>query len=86
MLQLRRARPLEVAELDVSGHRLRVPTQAEMLRVKAWMIVYRNATRDFLDVAALASRFGLAPGGQVQAACAALSVQLLAAVDDERPS
>lgn len=67
VLQLRRARPLEVAELDVLGHRLRVPTEAEMLRVKAWMIVYRNATRDFLDVAALASRIGGAPSGQVLA-------------------
>lgn len=68
VLQLRRKRPLEVAELQVGGHRLRVPTEAEMLRVKAWMVVYRNATRDFLDVAALVSRLGLAEGGQILAA------------------
>ena len=142
VLQLRRSRPLEVTELVVQGHLLRVPTEAEMLRVKAWMIVHRNATRDFLDVAALASRIGMAPSGrvladmdqyyadqhdggrgvttqlgrmladplpydldevdltayrqlerrwadwrQVQTACAALSVQLLAAVvDEERDS
>jgi len=68
VLQLRRTRPLEVTELQVSGHRLRVPTADEMLRVKAWMIVYRNATRDFLDVAALASRSGTAPSGRVLSA------------------
>lgn len=68
VLQLRRRRPLEVAELLVDGHVLRVPTEDEMLRVKAWMIVYRNSTRDFVDVAALASRFGLAHAGQVLAA------------------
>jgi hypothetical protein len=60
-------RPLEVAELVVDGHVLRVPTEDEMLRVKAWMIVYRNSTRDFVDVAALASRFGMAQAGRVLA-------------------
>lgn len=67
VLQLRRSRPLEVTEVEVGGDRLRVPTDAEMLRVKAWMIVFRNATRDFLDVAALADRLGLAPAGCVLA-------------------
>lgn len=67
VLQLRRSRPLEVTEVDVGGDRLRVPTDAEMLRVKAWMIVFRNATRDFLDVAALADRLGLGPAGCVLA-------------------
>jgi hypothetical protein len=67
VLQLRRRRPLEVTDVDVDGHRIRVPTDAEMLRVKAWMIVYRNATRDFLDVAALADRLGLTVSGAVLA-------------------
>lgn len=67
VLQLRRTRPLEVTEVDVHGTRLRVPTDAEMLRVKAWMIVSRNATRDFLDVAALADRLGLDTGGAILA-------------------
>lgn len=65
VLQLRRRRALEVVEVDVGGHRIRVPTDEEMLRVKAWMVVYRNATRDFLDVAALADRLGLTIGGKV---------------------
>jgi hypothetical protein len=64
VLQLRRDRPLEVTEMSVAGHTLRVPTDSEMVRVKAWMIVYRNATRDFLDVAALADRFGLSAAGE----------------------
>lgn len=68
VLQLRRRRPLETAELHVEGHRLCVPTEDEMLRVKAWMVLYRNATRDFLDVAALADRFGVPRGGRVLAA------------------
>lgn len=67
VLQLRRTRPLEVAEVEVAGHLLRVPTDAEMLRVKAWMIIYRNATRDFLDVAALADRLDLARAGEILA-------------------
>lgn len=67
VLQLRRTRPLEVTEVDVDGTRLRVPTDAEMLRVKAWMIVSRNATRDFLDVAALADQLGMGSGGAILA-------------------
>jgi hypothetical protein len=30
-----------------------------MLRVKAWLVLRRNATRDYLDVVALADRLGL---------------------------
>jgi len=29
---------------------IRVPTLPEMLRVKAWLVLRRNATRDYLDV------------------------------------
>lgn len=56
--QLLRRRPLEVEELDTPAGPLRVPTLAEMLRVKAWLILRRNATRDYLDVVALADRLG----------------------------
>lgn len=51
-----RTAPLDTIEVTASGQRVRVPTRAEILRVKAWLIVRRNATRDFLDVAAIASR------------------------------
>ncbi len=56
--QLRRVRPLEVEEVTVDGHRLRVPTLPECLRVKAFLMVQRNQVRDYLDVVALADRLG----------------------------
>jgi len=57
--QLLRSRPLESVEVEVRGQPLRVPTAAEILRVKAWLALSRNQTRDYLDVAALADRIGL---------------------------
>lgn len=57
--QLLRSRPLEVAELEVRGRRLSVPTAEEMLRVKSWLALSRNQTRDYLDIAALADHIGL---------------------------
>lgn len=60
--QLRRTRPLEVVELELPGAgRLRVPTDAEMLRVKAYLVVARNVVRDYLDVVALAEVVADAP-------------------------
>lgn len=57
--QLIRTRPLEVEEIAVGeGLAVHAPTLPEMLRVKAWLVVRRNATRDYLDVAALADRLG----------------------------
>ena len=50
-----RTAPLETVDVTASGQRIRIPTRAEILRVKAWLIVRRNATRDFLDVAAIAA-------------------------------
>lgn len=58
--QLRRRRPLEVEEITVGGHPLRVPTIEECLRIKAYLVVQRNRTRDYLDVVALADRLGTA--------------------------
>src|SRR5438128_8428796 len=43
--QLRRTVPLET-ELKAG---LRVPTLAEMARIKAWLLITRNAVRDYLD-------------------------------------
>jgi hypothetical protein len=59
--QMIRKRPLETVEVELpSGNRLRAPTPAETLRVKAFLLVRRNQTRDYLDVAALADRYGVA--------------------------
>ncbi len=52
--QLRRVRPLEVEE--VAG--LRVPTLAEMARIKAWLLATRLTTRDYLDAVVLFERLG----------------------------
>lgn len=57
--QLPRSRPLESAEIEVRGKRLVIPTAAEILRIKAWLALSRNQTRDYLDIAALAERIGL---------------------------
>ncbi|HZR02168.1 MAG TPA: hypothetical protein VFA81_03225 [Burkholderiales bacterium] len=57
--QLRRSRPLETTELFVRGHKLRVPTLPEILRIKGWLAVTRNATRDYLDLAALSVAAGV---------------------------
>jgi hypothetical protein len=51
-----RAAPLQTTDVEIGGTKLRVPTKAEILRVKAWLILRRNATRDFLDVAAIAGK------------------------------
>lgn len=64
--QLRRRRPLDVAEVTLpSGATLRVPTPEETVRVKAYLITARNRVRDYLDVAALAERSGVEPAAQV---------------------
>ncbi len=57
--QLLRSRPLESAEIEVGGERLAIPTAAEILRIKAWLALSRNQTRDYLDIAALAESIGL---------------------------
>jgi hypothetical protein len=57
--QLLRGRPLESTEVEVRGRRLLVPSAAEILRIKAWLALQRNQTRDYLDIAALAEGMGL---------------------------
>lgn len=52
--QLRRTRPLETEE--ISG--LRVPTLAEMARIKAWLLATRRTVRDYLDTVVLLERLG----------------------------
>lgn len=59
--QLIRRTPLEVTEMRLpSGADIRVPTPDETLRIQAFLIVRRNQVRDYLDVAALADRYGIA--------------------------
>ena len=52
--QLRRTRPLETEE--IAG--LRVPTLAEMARIKAWLLATRHTVRDYLDTVVLFERLG----------------------------
>ena len=59
--QLSRRRPLETEEINVGGGRLVVPTAVGILRIKAWLALTRNQTRDYLDVAALTDHIGLEP-------------------------
>ena len=56
--QLRRNRPLETEQIHITGKSLTLPTLSEMIRTKGWMIVSRNATRDYIDFAALAKNMG----------------------------
>lgn len=53
--QLIRHEPLEVTEVTINGSiTIRIPSSSEMLRIKAALILKRNATRDYLDFVALA--------------------------------
>jgi hypothetical protein len=56
--QLIRTEPLETQHVNYRGQSLTVPTDAEMLRIKAVLILRRNATRDYLDFTALQDRLG----------------------------
>lgn len=56
--QLIRERPLETHEHSVGGVTITLPTEAEILRIKAALILKRNATRDYLDFVALADHLG----------------------------
>jgi hypothetical protein len=56
--QLIRAEPLETTQIEYRGETITLPTEAEMLRIKAVLILQRNATRDYLDFVALADHMG----------------------------
>ena len=56
--QLIRAEPLETTTIEHRGAVLTIPTEAEILRIKGVLVLRRNATRDYLDFAALATRMG----------------------------
>jgi len=57
--QLRRNRPLETEQIHIEGKSLTIPTIPEMIRTKGWMIISRNANRDYIDFAALAKHVGI---------------------------
>ena len=56
--QLIRHDPLETETVVIGEESIRVPTPAEILRIKGVLILKRNATRDYLDFVALADRLG----------------------------
>lgn len=58
--QMIREEPLETREVTIDNVRLIVPTEEELLRIKAVLILRRNATRDYLDFAALSERLSIA--------------------------
>jgi hypothetical protein len=58
--QMLRRTPLEVSTISVpSGGEVTVPTIEETLRIKAFLVVRRNQTRDYLDLGALAEHMGI---------------------------
>jgi Nucleotidyl transferase AbiEii toxin, Type IV TA system len=58
--QMIRKVPLEIAKATLpSGAEVTVPTVEETLRIKAFLIVRRNQTRDYLDLAALSDHLGV---------------------------
>lgn len=64
--QMIRKAPLEVARVTVpSGGEVTVPTIQEILRIKAFLIVRRNQTRDYLDLAALSEHLGVEQAAKV---------------------
>jgi hypothetical protein len=64
--QMIRRTPLEVSSIELlSGASLRVPTEEETLRIKAFLVIRRNQTRDYLDVAALSDHLGTQRAGGV---------------------
>lgn len=66
--QMIRKVPLEVAVVSVpSGGEVTVPTIEETLRIKAFLVVRRNQTRDYLDLAALADCVGADRAAEVLA-------------------
>jgi hypothetical protein len=56
--QLIREQPLETTVVNYGGQAITVPTKEEILRIKAALILKRNATRDYLDFVALADQLG----------------------------
>lgn len=62
--QLIRKKPLETQTVRWRRRTITVPTPAEMLRIKAVLILKRNATRDYLDFIAMADKLGEAASAE----------------------
>lgn len=66
--QMLRKVPLEVTKVKLpSGAEVTLPTEDETLRIKAFLVVRRNQTRDYLDLAALAEHLGASRAAEVLA-------------------
>ena len=64
--QMIRKVPLEASEVQLpSGASVTVPTAEETLRIKGFLAVRRNQTRDYLDLAALADHLGVSRAAEV---------------------
>lgn len=65
--QMIRRRALETAEVELpsGGGKVTVPTLEETLRIKAFLVVRRNQTRDYLDLAALSKHLEAASAAAV---------------------
>ena len=56
--QLIREKPLDTMQIATARGKITLPTLPEILRIKAVLILRRNATRDYLDFVALADAMG----------------------------
>ena len=56
--QLVRKEPLETTEIEVPGGQVTIPSHQGILRIKGVLALRRNATRDYLDFAALSDGLG----------------------------
>ena len=57
--QLKRTMPLETKIMEYKGQKITVPTELEILRIKGFLIISRNATRDYIDFVALSDHLGI---------------------------
>ena len=64
-----------------------MPTIEEMLRIKTFLVVERNATRDYLDVAALSHHLGTAKSVHaiVEEQCRTVAIAILRKAPPEAP-
>ena len=57
---IRRTGPVETTIVQLpTGDRLQIPTAAETLRMKSYLVLYRNSRADFTDLADLADALGV---------------------------